>query len=137
MQRSIFQPPSFATATSQFTVDGETITIDARSNSSGGEKPDLVVKTSAETLDDLLARKIKPQQAFMKGKLKIKGKMSLAMKLQLLLDATRKNLASKFRLELLWLSLFSVCGTIPLHELCTNPLVSLSVLIHTVHQSRL
>jgi putative sterol carrier protein len=39
---------------------------------------------------------LKPQQAFMKGKLKIKGKMNLAMKLTSVLVATRKKLpASK------------------------------------------
>ena len=79
----------------QFTVDGESITLDARraSDSSNGDKPDLVVKTSLQILLDLLQKKIKPQQAFMKGKLRIKGKMSLAMKLSMVLDATRKQLA--------------------------------------------
>ena len=79
----------------QFNIDGETLTLDARSSSSGGanDKPDLVVKTSLAILLDLVNKKVKPQQAFMKGKLKIKGKMPLAMKLTMVLDATRKNLA--------------------------------------------
>ena len=77
-----------------FNVDGETVSLDARSNrSDGGDSPDLVVKTSQPVLLDLINKKIKPQQAFMKGKLKIKGKMPLAMKLTLILEATRKNLA--------------------------------------------
>jgi 3-hydroxyacyl-CoA dehydrogenase/3a,7a,12a-trihydroxy-5b-cholest-24-enoyl-CoA hydratase len=80
----------------QFIVDGETMTLDARRSNGkneGGDKPDLVVKTSVQVLLDLLEKKIKPQQAFMKGKLRIKGKMSLAMKLSMVLDATRKQLA--------------------------------------------
>ena len=81
----------------RFTIDGETLTLDARSkganSSQGGETPDLLVKTSLPVLLDLINKKIKPQQAFMKGKLKIKGKMALAMKLTQVLEATRKNLA--------------------------------------------
>ena len=81
----------------RFTIDGETLTLDARSkganSSQGGDTPDLLVKTSLPVLLDLINKKIKPQQAFMKGKLKIKGKMALAMKLTQVLEATRKNLA--------------------------------------------
>lgn len=62
---------------------------------SGDEKPDLQVKTSLNTLHELLAKKMTAQQAFMKGKLKIKGKMALAMKLTAVLEATRKHLASQ------------------------------------------
>ena len=82
-----------------FSVDGETLTVDARSShhqQEGGDKPDLVVKTSHAVLLDLINKKVKPQQAFMKGKLKIKGKMGLAMKLTMVLDATRKNLALQY-----------------------------------------
>eukprot|EP00977_Amphora_coffeiformis_P013806 scaffold3731_cov156-Amphora_coffeaeformis.AAC.4 len=75
-----------------FNVDGETVSLDVRSNSDG-DTPDLVVKTSLPVLLDLINKKVKPQQAFMKGKLKIRGKMPLAMKLTLVLEATRKNLA--------------------------------------------
>ena len=84
----------------QFNVDGEVVSLDARSTTDGDSttttsstSPDLVVKTSLPVLLDLINKKIKPQQAFMKGKLKIKGKMPLAMKLTLILEATRKNLA--------------------------------------------
>ncbi len=73
----------------QFNVDGETYILQIISDG----PVDLHVKTSIETLRDLLEKKISPQQAFMKGKLKIKGKMALAMKLSLVLDATRKQLA--------------------------------------------
>lgn len=40
----------------------------------------------------LITGKLKPQQAFMKGKIKVKGKMNLAMKLTAVLSATRKKL---------------------------------------------
>lgn len=72
-----------------FDVDGDTYTLQIIENA----PVDLQVKTSINTLRELLERKISPQQAFMKGKLKIKGKMALAMKLSLVLDATRKQLA--------------------------------------------
>ena len=42
----------------------------------------------------MINKTIQPQQAFMKGLLKIKGKMSLAMKLNAVLAATRKKLPS-------------------------------------------
>lgn len=79
----------------QFNIDGEILTLNARNSSSGSDsdKPDLVVKTTLAVLLDLVNKKVKPQQAFMKGKLRIKGKMPLAMKLTMVLDATRKNLA--------------------------------------------
>jgi putative sterol carrier protein len=80
--------------TALFDVEGTTFTLHAkRGDSNNKSDPDLQVKTSASTLLDLLAKKITPQQAFMKGKLKIKGKMGLAMKLTVVLDATRKHLA--------------------------------------------
>jgi putative sterol carrier protein len=40
----------------------------------------------------MINKEIQPQQAFMKGMLKIKGKMNLAMKLTAVLAATRKKL---------------------------------------------
>lgn len=39
---------------------------------------------------ELAAGKLNPQQAFMKGKLKLKGNMAIAMKLNAVLDAARK-----------------------------------------------
>jgi putative sterol carrier protein len=59
------------------------------------KSPDLTVTTSAGVLQDLLQKKLTPQQAFLKRKIKIKGKMALAMKLSILLNATRKHLASQ------------------------------------------
>ena len=55
-------------------------------------KPDLVVTASLDTLQKIFAKKMTPQQAFMKGVLKIKGNMGLAMKLTLVVNAARKQL---------------------------------------------
>ncbi|EEC46142.1 predicted protein [Phaeodactylum tricornutum CCAP 1055/1] len=66
----------------RFDVEGQTLTLDVRKDRSG----------------NLLAKRTTAQQAFMKGKLKIKGKMGLAMKLTVVLDATRKHLALQSRL---------------------------------------
>lgn len=78
-------------ATVVFNIDGDAYTLHA--SKAPKETPDLRVTTSLQTLQDMLDKKITPQQAFMKGKLKIKGKMSLALKLTMVLDATRKHLA--------------------------------------------
>ncbi|KAG7365524.1 sterol-binding domain containing protein [Nitzschia inconspicua] len=61
--------------------------------------PDLIVTTSLEVFHQLLNKKLTPQQAFMQGKLKIKGKMALAMKLNLVLDATREVLQKRENLR--------------------------------------
>eukprot|EP00934_Nitzschia_sp_Nitz4_P004551 Nitzschia sp. Nitz4//scaffold223_size33660//2028//2378//NITZ4_007870-RA/size33660-processed-gene-0.14-mRNA-1//-1//CDS//3329542616//4541//frame0 len=59
------------------------------------DKPDVIVTTSLETFHQILNKKLNPQQAFMKGKLKIKGTMSLAMKVTMIVNATRKQLTQK------------------------------------------
>ena len=59
---------------------------------------DLQVTTTLEVLQNLLEKKLTPQQAFMKGLLKIKGSMGLAMKLTLLVNATRKQLYPESKL---------------------------------------
>lgn len=53
---------------------------------------DLTVEVLSEDLIKLITGELKPQQAFMKGILKIKGKMNLAMKLTSVLVATKKKL---------------------------------------------
>lgn len=76
-------------------MDGQKCTLVAKKNGSSADKSDIKVKTSMVVLEELLEKKMTPQQAFMKGKLKIKGKMSLAMKLTLVLDGTRRHLAKQ------------------------------------------
>ena len=54
--------------------------------------PDLSVKVSESDMIKMVRKELNPQQAFMKGKLKIKGKMALAMKLTTVLAATSRYL---------------------------------------------
>lgn len=54
--------------------------------------PDLIVTVESSNMTKLINGELKPQQAFMKGKLKIKGKMNLAMKLTTVLAATKKKM---------------------------------------------
>ena len=49
------------------------------------KEADTVVSTNVQTLDDLRTGKLNPMMAMMGGKVKIKGDMGLAMKLQDLL----------------------------------------------------
>ena len=54
--------------------------------------PDLSVKVSESDMIKMVRKELNPQQAFMKGRLKIKGKMALAMKLTSVLAATSRYL---------------------------------------------
>jgi len=79
-------------------VDGKdgTKKVEKMDAGDSGKKADLTVIISKENLLKMVApgSKINPQQAFMKGLLKIKGKMALAMKLTVIIGATRKFLPS-------------------------------------------
>jgi putative sterol carrier protein len=48
----------------------------------GGEDADAVITTSAETFDRIASGEQNPTSAYMTGKLKVKGDMGAAMKLQ-------------------------------------------------------
>ena len=52
----------------------------------------MSVTVESSNMSKLITGELKPQQAFMKGKLKIKGKMNLAMKLTTVLVATKKKM---------------------------------------------
>jgi putative sterol carrier protein len=81
-------------ATVLFNVGGKRYTLHAATRPPADSEPvDLSVSLSLSTLQDLLQEKISAQKAFMQGLLKLEGKMSLAMKLNLVLTATRKHLA--------------------------------------------
>src|ERR671930_260661 len=50
--------------------------------SEGGEEADAVISTSEETFDKIASGEQNPTSAYMTGKLKVKGDMGAAMKLQ-------------------------------------------------------
>lgn len=52
---------------------------------------DLTLSLDRRALEDLISGKMSPQQAFMKGLVKIRGKMSLAMSLEELLKVFKKS----------------------------------------------
>jgi len=57
----------------------------------GSAKPDIILTLSDDTFVDLSNGKINGQKAFMSGKLKIKGNMMLATKLDQILKASKTN----------------------------------------------
>lgn len=76
-------------ATLKFIIDEHTVFIDGTGDanvvSQNDGEADCVISTSLETLMALKAGDLNPMMAVMGGKVKIKGDMSLAMKLQSLL----------------------------------------------------
>jgi putative sterol carrier protein len=87
------------TVTFTITPSNKTYSLDLSSlNSSVSEgdifnnNADLAVTCSEDIMIKMINKEVQPQQAFMKGMLKIKGKMGLAMKLTSVLAATRKKL---------------------------------------------
>ena len=67
-----------------------TISNGEATNAAPLSKPDLKITLSLETFEAILAGKLKPPKAFMEKKIKIKGKVGLAMKFQRVMDAVRK-----------------------------------------------
>jgi putative sterol carrier protein len=70
-----------------FDIEGEgqwlvTVTDGAVNVTEGGGDADATISTSAETFDKIVAGEQNPTTAYMTGKLKIKGDMGAAMKLQ-------------------------------------------------------
>ncbi|KAG1706881.1 hypothetical protein DVH05_027730 [Phytophthora capsici] len=62
---------------------------------SANDKADLTISLSEENFLKMMDNKLNPQQAFMKGLVKIKGNMGLAMKLNVVLAATRNYMKKK------------------------------------------
>jgi putative sterol carrier protein len=77
-------------------VDGAAVLIDGQAKTvqpcGEDEECDLKVSVTLEVLRKLLQKKLTPQQAFVKGLLKVTGNMGLAMKLTILVNDTRKEM---------------------------------------------
>jgi len=70
-----------------FDIEGEgqwlvTVSDGAVNVAEGGGDADATISTNAETFDKIVAGEQNPTTAYMTGKLKIKGDMGAAMKLQ-------------------------------------------------------
>jgi putative sterol carrier protein len=75
------------TATYLFDVDGAgRWTVDVNegklSVTEGGDEADCTISVSEENFEQLISRDLNPTTAYMTGKLKVKGDMGAAMKLQ-------------------------------------------------------
>jgi putative sterol carrier protein len=75
------------TATYLFDVDGAgRWTVDVSDGklhvTEGGDDADCTISVSEENFEQLVSRDLNPTTAYMTGKLKVKGDMSAAMKLQ-------------------------------------------------------
>jgi putative sterol carrier protein len=75
------------TATYLFDIDGAgKWTVDVKDGklnvSEGGDEADCTISISQENFEQLISRELNPTSAYMTGKLKVKGDMSAAMKLQ-------------------------------------------------------
>ena len=77
-------------STVKFVLDEHTIHVDGNGDknvvSSEDKDADCVITTSLETFNKLKSGELNPMMAVMTGKIKIKGDMGVAMKLQSLLS---------------------------------------------------
>jgi putative sterol carrier protein len=81
----------------EFHINGAVVTVDLKTAegavyagaTKAGAKPDLVMTVSDDDFVDLSLGTLNPQMAFMRGKLKLKGNIALAMKLNTVLAAAR------------------------------------------------
>ena len=77
-----FDLTNAAGAKSSWTIDLKTLGTVSGGPSSA--KPDLIVSVSDEDFQAIASGKMQAQKAFMSGKIKVKGNMSLAMKLDVI-----------------------------------------------------
>lgn len=76
-------------ATLKFSIDNQSIYLDGTGDenvvSNEDKDADCMISTTMETFQKLLAGDVNPMMAVMTGKIKIKGDMSIAMKLKSLI----------------------------------------------------
>ncbi len=78
----------------QFNISGATYTIDLKNGSGSltnkaADKADIVITISDDDFVALANGSLNAQQAFMSGKIKVKGNMGLAMKLNTVMAAAK------------------------------------------------
>lgn len=83
-----------------YDVGGKLLTLDLKnlpgavSDGQTNDRPDLVITVNEEDFLNLASGKANPQQLFMKGRLKIKGNMAIALKVQTVMEAARKEMGN-------------------------------------------
>ena len=72
----------------KFVVDDNVVLIDGNSGeiSSDDNEPTCTISTDADTMQSIMDGSSSPQAAFMTGKLKVSGDMSIALKVQSLIS---------------------------------------------------
>jgi putative sterol carrier protein len=69
----------------KFETDGGVLVIDGTSISTTDAPTDCTIKLSLSDLEDMVAGDLNPTSAFMQGKIKVEGDMSVAMALSSLI----------------------------------------------------